>query len=543
MALAKAFKKLAVVAVVVRWIGAPISLFLLLFKKRPLYGAGLLAVVTLTTTTLDSCGLEQRVDNAAARGTAALLSPLYGGSERIGQDSITVVTVDRAAVERYGGVFWPLPYAGQLALVEALMRSDPAVIFLDFTYFIDHGVAAPARIPEGWPGSQAPDLSQLRGPEPSFTSVLEAESQAKRFADALKQLSEFHNVPILIGPVDEGPVALRPLAEAFPPVHSSEAVQSGQVGVTIGLGGALTYRARDEDGRIQAAHAMRQAVCARRAERPHLYSPCPPYAPMAQHQSKDDLAVSWGLGSPRETLIFDPQRERCVADGARARIGHTLQQGWGYLTGQVDRQGLNYTHYCTYHALVEARTVLEFSLNPIDPDSFEGEIVDIAHLFTDRAILIGSDLSIGTDVFEVPVYGLAPGVSVHAMALDNLVERGDRYATPPPDVLGSMDWADIAEFVLMIGAVFAIYLIASSVRNSSEDATNRFVWGLYLTIISIAVAISILVVVVMRWPAVNWLFMVGTLAGAAAWIELIRARAAPTLHADPNAKPETKVTS
>lgn len=53
-------------------------------------------------------------------------------------------------------------------------------------------------------------------------------------------------------------------------------------------------------------------------------------------------------------------------------------------------------------------------------------------LFADKLIIIGSQFSDTNDMLGTAPLGKVPGVYHHAMALDNLIERGDDYARPIP---------------------------------------------------------------------------------------------------------------
>lgn len=117
-----------------RTIGAPAVFLRRVMDRRPIQALAALLVFSLIINALESFGLEERADTAAANAIGAIYSPLYGGWERQGQNAVTVVAVDTRAVEMSGGNFWPMPYEGQLSLTEAVLRHGPAAVFLDFFY-------------------------------------------------------------------------------------------------------------------------------------------------------------------------------------------------------------------------------------------------------------------------------------------------------------------------------------------------------------------------------------------------------------------------
>lgn len=504
-----------------------------MIRAHPVAAIAAFLLLSVFVTIFDSFGVEQRTDQAAAVGTSAVLSPLYGGLDRVGQDAITVVSVDERVAQLFGSSFWPLPYSGQLALVDAIMRHDPAVVFLDFTYQSVQAASAATAIPQDWPGSEGPDIAALQ-PQPSFSAVMAADAQLAAFAEGLDALARHYAVPVIIGPVGEAD-ALAPLRDAFPPLSRLDQAGPGQAGVLIPDDPIFSYPFREPEGpRVQAAFMMREHVCARRAERPDLYIPCASFDAPAPALDDAELFLSWGLGGPRSmsALYSAADLDRCVAVGLGERWRHAFALAMRGISGSDARSGQGYAFGCSYHNTLTAADILRFTFDPVEPEAGV-DTFDASVWLRDRAVLVGADIEALSDSFQTPVYGEVPGVALHAMALDNLIEMGDRFTRQPPGLIFSMDAADLVEFVFIVLALSAIVAVARSAPADGEERRVQNANGVYVLLVVAVTAAAALVIGLMRWPAVNLLFMAAGLSFAASWIDTVcaeRRSAASTLH-------------
>ena len=503
----------------VRRLGALTVLSAWAFGRRPRLGIAVFFCLGFITTALDSCGIAARTDAAVATGTAALLSPAYGGLDRVGQESITVLPVTSEVVKIYDGSFWPLPYAGQIALVEAVMRENPAVIMLDFAYSEVQNTHPPRGVPEDWtPGVNA-DLAASR----DLTDMLALQEGAVRFAEALHALSDHYDIPVLIGPVRGDVAGLERLEQLFPELTDPGALGSGQVGVIINDEPVFSYPVRDAEGRLQAAFVLREFVCARRAQAPHLHEPCRPLDLQAVADETVPMVMGWGMGSARihNALMPELERAHCVAEGVGPRFRHAINLAWRNLTGADARANAPYAQFCAYHDYLPAELFARHG-HAEAAVPVEQALVDVTPLIRDRAILIGADIDGLSDSFETPIYDRIAGVRVHAMALDNLIERGRAYTrAPPEDVLLSMNGADLLEFGLLLVALLLIYWSVQSCPADHADDHARTSWGLYLLITIGAIVVGLIVLWLLRWPAVNFLFLIFSLLAASAWLDML----------------------
>lgn len=352
------------------------------------------------------------------------------------------------------------------------------------------------------------------------------------FAQRLYALAEQYQTPIFIGPVGDDP-GVRTIGEAFPRLIPSDQEAAppltAQVGVNKPGAPSFNYSFADleKDGppRLQAAYALYRALCARRDE---LCRDAP--AAVERRFEGRELAVAWGFGAPQEMAgVLPPEfAGRCIAGTPGQRFLLALKELWLGLMG-VAADGTPIGSGCTYHLTVPARAVMQFS-NAAE-DSRADAALTFSDLFADRAVLIGADVAALSDFVETPVYGESPGVVGHAMALDNLIERGARAAIEPQGFLLGIDRSDLLETILLMTALFAIYLIG---RGAGPGAAleRQDVWGGYLTVVLVTVAAGLLLGWLNSWPPVNILSIALSLLGAAALVDV--------LCVDPSSSDETR---
>jgi CHASE2 domain-containing sensor protein len=149
-----------------------------------------------------------------------------------------------------------------------------------------------------------------------------------------------------------------------------------------------------------------------------------------------------------------------------------------------------------------------------------------------RIVLIGSSHRQSADLQTIPHVGVVPGVFVHAMALDNLIEWGTNYHRPPPEGLLALDFADIVEMLLSVSLFAVAWFMLRAVDGvgpgvgEAERAKRR---GL---VIVGAIAIGVLFVVaaavieyLLRWPPLNVFGVLMLVTAVASYLE--RGRRAP----------------
>jgi CHASE2 domain-containing sensor protein len=126
---------------------------------------------------------------------------------------------------------------------------------------------------------------------------------------------------------------------------------------------------------------------------------------------------------------------------------------------------------------------------------------ELAQLLTDKIVLVGTNLAANSDYTFSPVHGSVPGVFRHAMALDNLIERGDNYVRWVDDP-ASQGFELLVLVVMLAGLLwFKNVAVPHTVNGPSADALRVLYWaasGLFLWLVVLAT------IALFRWGANNW---------------------------------------
>lgn len=402
----------------------------------PFLAAGLLLFSDLGIDALGSFGLADRVDETMNRAAGMISGPLYGGWRRPGQDAIVIVALDKDFVEEESSGLWPPPYKATQKVVEQILQARPRAIFLDSYY------DQPRRGPNNWP-----DVEGVA----ALASVF----------DSAKPLG----VPVFVGPISPDHAALAPIAASTSPVGLTPKTNDQ----------SFAYSLKDADGRPMAAVAL-YGVWASHANRPPL------------RLTKETLSVDWGFGaSAWMKQHMADERSPCVAPTPLARIGKffelTARAGAPSLSRDLtEADGVVLT--CPYFDVVPAGW-LKY---PQVRDHLKGRIV-----------LVGSTVPWVRDQAPTPLLGEAPGVMLHAMALDNLIENGAAATRYPATLAWSsnLDSSDLVNTALLVlGFLVVRFLhrwLGLAPGESLPFGTKMRVWAM------IAV-IGVVIACLCNWP-------------------------------------------
>ena len=89
-------------------------------------------------------------------------------------------------------------------------------------------------------------------------------------------------------------------------------------------------------------------------------------------------------------------------------------------------------------------------------DFYHANHKDLEKLIKNKVVLIGTNLTGVSDFYETPMYGLVPGVFVHAMAFDNLVNyQQDYYKDGDSFEVFGIDLPSVIE-VIVLGVLLVI---------------------------------------------------------------------------------------
>jgi hypothetical protein len=269
-------------------------------------------------------------------------------------------------------------------------------------------------------------------------------------------------VQVLTGPINADDKALAPLAAAV----------TQQVGLTTEDPRPFAYDLVDRWGRPMAAAAIYRRL-----------------HPEAKLHPKT-LSLDWGFGASEWLRGHWPDRNSpCLAPNLSSRMDGLFRLAWQALAPALthdDALSQGAAVACPY-----------FDIVPISWLSSPGIR---AHL-KGRVVIVGSNLPWLADTSPTPLLGDVPGLMVHAMALDNLLEAGDaaiRYPMNDPfnEHIG-LDSGDFVQAGLLALGFLAVFGAHKRLAlEPDEPLPSRIKLSIWL-----AVAVMGLVVAdVCNWP-------------------------------------------
>jgi len=453
-------------------------------------------------------------------------SPLYGNKERVGQKEIVVVliTPDNMRVN-FGGGFWPPSYKAQYKILEKIQSFGPKAIFLDFYY---------QNIQPAPNDTIDLDLDGLKNRQNVMDAMMgkatsphqQATEEMRIFAEGLTTLRHKnpYNTPIFIGPVgrpgdgefmtniNDGLDPLRAYAKGL------TGEQNAIVGISVSQNETINYPASTNDTQ-QAAHALFKVFCDRTEDETHKKN-CNKFE--VYGRAKERLAVKWGFGS-LNVLADDPES---VKAGANTEEGKNTDT---HLT-DASLDWLSISNSCTARTRPEriAAAVkfsvkgLFYGLNSEDKnvsqecfyhDAISAELLfngmperQLRFFFENKIVLVGADMPALSDNFETPIHKKLPGVFIHAMALDNLIELGPKADVWPHKIFYNMDTSNLLSSLLLIGAASFLWLSYTRKPKHVEASQNNHIklWVKHLAgLILFALGGMFFAAIIGNWPLNN----------------------------------------
>ncbi len=343
---------------------------------------------------LDPIGLASSTDDASSRWLNRLLASGYADA---GQRQVVVVLIDDSYLLR-NDTYWPLPYSEQSKLFKRLLAYKPGAVFIDLLYSHDHSRTVPGQAPR-----------------------MESQVLANVFERYRQQ-----GIPLLLansglerGP--EGAVNVLPrLAQVSAPALVSWS----------GYGSQYPLAMPTPLGVLETpALQLYREYCRR-----HTCASLPADATAAAQLPP--MTVQWGVHqSPLQAHVADIGA--CTVPGL---IDQLLQAVFWKL-------GNNARSNCAYNLTLSAS-----DLEVTEPD----DQALIRQLLQGKLVLVGARISGTGDVTLSPLHGKLPGVYLHAMALDNLINWGMDYYRATPSLAelgipysGSVDVLDVIELALL----------------------------------------------------------------------------------------------
>jgi hypothetical protein len=130
---------------------------------------------------------------------------------------------------------------------------------------------------------------------------------------------------------------------------------------------------------------------------------------------------------------------------------------------------------------------------------------DLAGVLAGRLVMVGAAIHASSDWVESPVHGQVPGVELHAMALDNLVEDGPDYRRNATTMVDS----DLLK-ALLIGVLAFCGVLGVMTRNSLLDravakhGVERLGAHIYGTLYVVLFGVSLGLVLLATWVGVTF---------------------------------------
>ncbi len=440
--------------------------FYYLFESK---GRAILVFTVLLSLAFDLLGSFQLTDRSDAVATellGAIYGPLYGQNHRVGQKKITVLLINRQTLENLSTDRWPPDYAAEADFAEWAATYRPAAIFMDF-YF------AKARRAE----HAAPSLDAFSGATGTAAVDNGSGADTDGIANLASRLQRIRDsgIPLFTGPVNDKDPDLAPLAQAR------------QVGIERYELPRDSYPVRDSAGRLQGAFALYQVIC------PKVQTVCPDLEKALKGR---DLAIQWGFGASDEIADFVPPE--CRGGPLFERLKSALSIGFtGFVpsAGEVQRgRNLRYAR-CSYADSFP----IDWLRRP--PPGF-----DPRPFIEDRVVLIGADLGFLADFVNAPLLGSIPGVMATAMALDNLLQSGDKAAHYAGTFFMNMTYRDLLELVLVIlGLVSMVAVHETLKKTAGAEGPSRKTWWILqiLVVVLVPIGLGLWMSRILSWPAVN----------------------------------------
>ena len=399
-----------------------------------------LAAFIVLLAILDPFGLASSSDKASSQWLSRLFASSYPST---GQQQVAVILIDDAYLMR-NQTSWPMPYGEQSKLFKRLLAYKPKAVFVDLLYSHDHSFGDPAR------GSQLLANVFERYQRQGIPLWLANTGVVRGEAGQANTLAPFVEVS------RPGLVAWEGVDDKYPLA----------VNTPIGL-------------METPALAMYRYFCSTQ--------PCkqPPVDAQAA-ANRQPIAVQWGLK-------LAPEQARIADIGHCAPARHFLLEAVAQLFQAV---------FWKLDDSAQARCPYTLTLSASDLEVSDPQDQElIAELLRDRLVLVGANITSTGDLVESPVHGQLPGVYLHAMALDNLINDGMAYDHEPANLPGlPFHWLDFVEIGLL--ALIALLKALHARRLAGYRTWSRWrrqeIWFFtspcpsWLLVMSVLIALSVL---------------------------------------------------
>lgn len=420
-----------------RWIGRAATWH----QRRPLLIFTLSLAALFLVDLFDSFGLDEASERAWADIIDNIYGPAYGiWTARATRDKIAVVLIDQRTLSENGQDGLPLGYSAQAQVLRKVGEAAPSAIFWDVYY----------------PRARAARSTVSRFGARLGNMVSATDPGVDDLARAMREVSA--DRPLFVGPIarDSPPIApLRALLDNNASLPITRGVH--EVGLDVDTTTSRRYESSIEvrkfpDGTPQrlssAAVALYAAYCAARP-----VGDCPSGRALPAGRS---MLVQWGFGvSEWRAAQLDPDRQSvCGEQDGLWRWLHYFGRGM-FRQLYPARDDRRIGERCGYHDIVPAADLANYHVSG----------AKLADRLKGRIVLVGFDIATSSDRRIVPFYGEVPGVLIHAMALDNLIQKHGRPAMIPDSLWLGIDQLDVLQYLGTIIAVLTALILSGRVRR------------------------------------------------------------------------------
>ncbi len=493
----------------------------------------LLALASLFIAMFDPMGLDQAADRRSAEAIDRVRALYYGGKEPIGRDRVVTISIDEDSLRDVGRQ-WPPQYGFYAEALRDLTRDGarPAVVFLDYTFLTD--LYSP---------TERDALVDTIG---EITQVRDWEHRPECLSDPIAKIGCMKaagGVPVIVGkpyPLDRceptptlllldrvavlSPVGWPRLMDGWKPAISKAEYEAdedrpGGCKAVDGIRGADGRLLPIDAGRgrqvyagvarfdLTPAAAMLAAYCIPFAgEAPSTLGAC---APFVGPQSPP-LPASWARSKPakllwgsrpspswlaQEKLDYqaEPDQRRiqdCEAE--KVDLFRPVVVAFAQFFAPFSGDGASVQIGCPYHADFRYERFAE------NARSYDAEAAAALReqFVQSRVVIIGSTLRYGGDWTTSVARGNIPGMTLHAMMFDNLIEQ-KALSHDPPDLALGVDSGELIEILCTLLFVLLVAAFARHLRENKVADAKRA--GLFVAVL----LGSIILVVLLAWGLVG----------------------------------------
>ncbi|MFW6027576.1 MAG: CHASE2 domain-containing protein [bacterium] len=216
------------------------------------------------------------------------------------------------------------------------------------------------------------------------------------------------------------------------------------------------------------------------------------------------MAVAWGMSAGQTP--FDQHREgknpcRPVGPDTLDRVGLSLRILWSAVGFGPARSLWEVPQPCPFHVSITAEELLS--------DDFSDQVM-VRQLLDDAIVLIGADVQAIPDRVASPVQGTVPGVFLHAMALDNLLNFGTAHYRSPDKIEADFlpGWMRLSADRVIEGLLLVVAFAIAAFAERTGPAAHTFGGSIRSALRRLAFLAAFLVIVsaVLAWMTMskNW---------------------------------------